>query len=126
MLVERLDEFIFRAKELFVQSPDNVRYSIKYRNCHGRLVAKVTDDKVCLLYKTDQSVDLNKLEKLHDWWFGACTGVKRVRLGSEVDEVSNVALKGAKGPAKQEDKAAAATSTGGKNKTKSKRRKGKR
>eukprot|EP00192_Tetraselmis_astigmatica_P016897 CAMPEP_0117677248 /NCGR_PEP_ID=MMETSP0804-20121206/16643_1 /TAXON_ID=1074897 /ORGANISM="Tetraselmis astigmatica, Strain CCMP880" /LENGTH=79 /DNA_ID=CAMNT_0005486517 /DNA_START=307 /DNA_END=546 /DNA_ORIENTATION=- len=42
---------------------------MKYRHCNGKVVLKVTDDKECLLYKTDQLSDLKKIEKLNNLFF---------------------------------------------------------
>eukprot|EP00850_Spirogloea_muscicola_P004428 SM000019S04972 [mRNA] locus=s19:384192:384848:+ [translate_table: standard] len=42
---------------------------MKYRHCQGQLVLKVTDDNVCLKYKTDQAQDARKMEKLNNLFF---------------------------------------------------------
>uniref|UniRef100_A0A3B3T184 Signal recognition particle 9 kDa protein n=1 Tax=Paramormyrops kingsleyae TaxID=1676925 RepID=A0A3B3T184_9TELE len=42
----------------------SVRVVLKYRHCDGNLCMKVTDDAVCLQYKTDQAQDVKKIEKL--------------------------------------------------------------
>uniref|UniRef100_A0A803J8S6 Signal recognition particle 9 kDa protein n=1 Tax=Xenopus tropicalis TaxID=8364 RepID=A0A803J8S6_XENTR len=42
-----------------------VRVVLKYRHCDGNLCIKVTDDVVCLLYRTDQAQDVKKIEKFH-------------------------------------------------------------
>ncbi|KAJ1148779.1 hypothetical protein NDU88_001605 [Pleurodeles waltl] len=42
-----------------------VRVVLKYRHCDGNLCIKVTDDLVCLQYKTDQAQDVKKIEKFH-------------------------------------------------------------
>ncbi|KAF0023094.1 hypothetical protein F2P81_023724 [Scophthalmus maximus] len=42
-----------------------VRVVLKYRHCDGNLCIKVTDNAVCLQYKTDQAQDVKKIEKLH-------------------------------------------------------------
>uniref|UniRef100_A0A4W3JDT2 Signal recognition particle 9 n=1 Tax=Callorhinchus milii TaxID=7868 RepID=A0A4W3JDT2_CALMI len=43
-----------------------VRVVIKYRHCDGILAMKVTDDVVCLQYKTDQAQDVKKVEKFQN------------------------------------------------------------
>ncbi|GCC21396.1 hypothetical protein chiPu_0019866 [Chiloscyllium punctatum] len=43
-----------------------VRVVIKYRHCAGLLSMKVTDDVVCLQYKTDQAQDVKKFEKFQN------------------------------------------------------------
>ncbi|KAF9359310.1 hypothetical protein BGX34_008446 [Mortierella sp. NVP85] len=59
------DEFQRAAEELYLLSPNNTRYVAKYRHVEGKLVLKVTDDRTCLKYKTDQMQDLNKFERLN-------------------------------------------------------------
>mmetsp|Transcript_10707 Transcript_10707/g.19835 ORF Transcript_10707/g.19835 Transcript_10707/m.19835 type:complete len:90 (-) Transcript_10707:1767-2036(-) len=51
----------------------------------------MTDDKVCLTYKSDQSVDLYNLHELNAWFFSSCTGVKRPRSEPTQDEAENTA-----------------------------------
>ncbi|XP_041418149.1 signal recognition particle 9kDa L homeolog isoform X1 [Xenopus laevis] len=48
-----------------LQSNMLVRVVLKYRHCEGNLCIKVTDDVVCLLYRTDQAQDVKKIEKFH-------------------------------------------------------------
>ncbi|KAF9939060.1 hypothetical protein BGZ75_002561 [Mortierella antarctica] len=59
------DEFQKAAEELYSLSPSRTRYVAKYRHVEGKLVLKVTDDRTCLKYKTDQMQDLNKFERLN-------------------------------------------------------------
>ncbi|KAF9954272.1 hypothetical protein BGZ65_004149, partial [Modicella reniformis] len=59
------DEFQKAAEELYMISPNDTRYVAKYRHIEGKLVLKVTDDRTCLKYKTDQMQDLNKFERLN-------------------------------------------------------------
>eukprot|EP00050_Salpingoeca_kvevrii_P012937 m.25814 g.25814 ORF g.25814 m.25814 type:complete len:120 (-) comp4485_c0_seq1:22-381(-) len=42
------------------------RLTMKYRHCDGKLEFKVTDDRVCLKYCTEQMQDLKKMEKLNN------------------------------------------------------------
>lgn len=39
------------------------RYSMKYDHKNGYLKLKMTDDNVCLIYKTEMSQDLKKIDK---------------------------------------------------------------
>merc|ERR1712060_570808 len=39
------------------------RYLAKYRNVDSKCILKVTDDNVCLKYRTDQITDLRKIER---------------------------------------------------------------
>ncbi|CAM8927499.1 unnamed protein product [Rhodiola kirilowii] len=67
--VETWDDFLERSVQLFRADPEATRYQMKYRHCDGKLVAKVTDNKECIKYKTDQAQDLKKLEKLNNMFF---------------------------------------------------------
>jgi len=61
---DKFDEFAIQAKALFLSNPDKTRYTITYRIKESRLVLKVTDNRACLKYKTDQQMDLKRIEKL--------------------------------------------------------------
>uniref|UniRef100_A0A7S0EHL1 Signal recognition particle 9 kDa protein n=1 Tax=Hanusia phi TaxID=3032 RepID=A0A7S0EHL1_9CRYP len=63
--INHWDEFMQAAQELLIKSPDKTRYLIKYRHIDAQLVLKVTDDVVCIKYKTDQSLDVKKMERLN-------------------------------------------------------------
>ncbi|CEL95450.1 unnamed protein product [Vitrella brassicaformis CCMP3155] len=64
--LEDFDEFQSAAQELFAKNSGHrqVRYQVKYRHCDGKVVLKVTDDRVCLKYKTDQLTDMRRIERL--------------------------------------------------------------
>mmetsp|Transcript_862 Transcript_862/g.1020 ORF Transcript_862/g.1020 Transcript_862/m.1020 type:complete len:126 (-) Transcript_862:678-1055(-) len=66
---ESWDVFYQKAEELFRADPLNTRYVTKYRHCDGKLVLKVTDDRVCLKFRTDQAQDLKRLDKLNQLFF---------------------------------------------------------
>ncbi|KAJ0240277.1 Signal recognition particle 9 kDa protein [Hirschfeldia incana] len=63
------DEFVDRSVQLFRADPNSTRYGIKYRHCDGKLVLKVTDNKQCLKFKTDQAQEAKKMEKLNNIFF---------------------------------------------------------
>ncbi|KAG8486854.1 hypothetical protein CXB51_020313 [Gossypium anomalum] len=63
------DEFVERTVQLFRASPESTRYCMKYRHCDGKLVLKVTDNKECLKFKTDQAQEAKKMEKLNNIFF---------------------------------------------------------
>ncbi|KAK4374448.1 hypothetical protein RND71_005125 [Anisodus tanguticus] len=63
------DDFVERSVHLFRADPEKTRYVMKYRHCDGKLVLKVTDDKECLKFKTDQAQDAKKMEKLNNIFF---------------------------------------------------------
>ncbi|CAO2835213.1 unnamed protein product [Amaranthus hypochondriacus] len=73
------DEFVERSVQLFRADPESTRYSMKYRHCDGKLVLKVTDNKECLKFKTDQAQDAKKMEKLNNIFFAL------MARGPEVD-----------------------------------------
>jgi len=58
-----------RFARSLVRSFARCRYTLKYRDSDGTLIAKMTDDATCLKYKTDRQADLKKLEGLHDTLF---------------------------------------------------------
>ena len=66
VLVEDWDTFYAEAEKLYVEHPDHTRYVAKYRHCDGKLELKVTNDRVCLKYVTDQQQDLKRIEKLNN------------------------------------------------------------
>ncbi|KAF8091747.1 hypothetical protein N665_0436s0010 [Sinapis alba] len=63
------DEFVDRSVQLFKADPESTRYVVKYRHCDGKLVLKVTDNKECLKFKTDQAQEAKKMEKLNNIFF---------------------------------------------------------
>ncbi|XP_071499353.1 signal recognition particle 9 kDa protein-like [Diadema setosum] len=57
------EEFSKAAERLYLSDPSKVRIVTKYRHCDSKLSVKVTDDQVCLQYRTEHSQDLKKVEK---------------------------------------------------------------
>ncbi|GLG95896.1 Signal recognition particle 9 kDa protein [Gryllus bimaculatus] len=57
------EEFEKAAEMLYLQDPMKVRYTMKYRHCEGCLCLKLTNDSVCVQYKTEIIQDLKKIEK---------------------------------------------------------------
>ncbi|XP_035215270.1 signal recognition particle 9 kDa protein-like isoform X2 [Stegodyphus dumicola] len=41
-----------------------VRFTMKYRHCDGKLIIKITDNHTCLMYLTEHTQDVKKIEKL--------------------------------------------------------------
>nr|CAD7200069.1 unnamed protein product [Timema douglasi] len=58
------EEFEKAAERLYLQDPMKVRYTMKYVHKDGSLTLKLTDDVVCLQYKTEILQDLKKVDKL--------------------------------------------------------------
>merc|ERR1712190_152283 len=61
--LEDFEEFQAAAQSLFKSSPLRTRYLSKYRHCDSKVILKVTNDKVCLKYRTNQIADLRKIER---------------------------------------------------------------
>ncbi|KAG6554795.1 hypothetical protein Mapa_003815 [Marchantia paleacea] len=83
--IESWDDFLERAVVMFRADPVGTRYVMKYRHCDGKLVLKVTDDRVCLKFKTDQLQDAKKMEKMNNIFF---TLMARGPDAEVVEEVS--------------------------------------
>lgn len=63
--IENWNEFASAAEALYLENPLRCRLVMKYRHKDGQLSVKCTDDKVCLLYKTENSQDIKRIEKLN-------------------------------------------------------------
>ena len=50
----------------YVEHPAHTRYTLKYRHTDGKVVLKVTNDRQCLKYLTDQAGDVKRIEKLNN------------------------------------------------------------
>ena len=57
------EEFEAAAERLYLQDPMKVRFTTKYDHSKGCLVLKMTDNAVCLQYKTEVAQDIKKCEK---------------------------------------------------------------
>uniref|UniRef100_A0A7S4IUA7 Signal recognition particle 9 kDa protein n=1 Tax=Prymnesium polylepis TaxID=72548 RepID=A0A7S4IUA7_9EUKA len=60
------DTFYAEAEKMYIDHPAQTRYVMKYRHCDGKIVLKVTNDRVCLKYQTDQASDVKRLDKLNN------------------------------------------------------------
>ena len=94
--IEEWETFFTEAEKLYTQHPAHVRpsaraparcrwltlhrpraqtrYVVKYRHCDGKLVLKVTNDRVCLKFATDQAQDAKRMEKLNNLLFSYMCG----------------------------------------------------
>jgi len=61
--LDNWEEFEKAAERLYLQDPMKVRYSTKYDHSAGCLEMKMTDDAVCLQFKSDAAADVKKMEK---------------------------------------------------------------
>ncbi|XP_047145600.1 signal recognition particle 9 kDa protein isoform X1 [Hydra vulgaris] len=64
--IETWEEFTKAAEQLYLSNPKKTRFTMKYRNCEGKLVVKMTDDVVVLKYRTEHAQDVKKVEKLNN------------------------------------------------------------
>lgn len=93
--IEEWETFFAEAEKLYTEHPAHVRascapqallladtpllrpqtrYVVKYRHCDGKLVLKVTNDRVCLKFATDQAQDAKRMEKLNNLFFSYMCG----------------------------------------------------
>ena len=104
MLLPSLDAFVAEAEKLYVEHPDHTRYVVKYRHVDGKLELKVTNDRVCLKFVTDQQQDLKRIDKLNNLFLTYMCG--KDPYAAEDESAPVAAAK----PASGGDDAAAATS----------------
>jgi len=57
------EDFEKAAERLYLQDPMKARYVMQYDHKEGCLKMKMTDDVVCIQYKTDAAQDVRRLEK---------------------------------------------------------------
>ncbi|BDA40442.1 probable signal recognition particle 9 kDa protein at N-terminal half [Coccomyxa sp. Obi] len=69
MFIEDWNSFYEQAEQLYRNDPLRTRYVLKYSHSGGKLVLKVTDDRLCLQFQTDQLADVKKVEKLNNLFF---------------------------------------------------------
>jgi len=53
------------AEALYIKSPNDTRYCVKWKSSEGKLVLKITDNVTCLKFKTYSSIFLNRFEALN-------------------------------------------------------------
>ncbi|XP_073988612.1 signal recognition particle 9 [Rhodnius prolixus] len=63
MYLNSWDEFEKAAQNLYLQDPMKIRYSMKYTHNKNLLKVKLTDNSVCLQYKTENQPEVKKIEK---------------------------------------------------------------
>ncbi|XP_017783521.1 PREDICTED: signal recognition particle 9 kDa protein [Nicrophorus vespilloides] len=57
------EDFEKAAEKLYLQEPSKARYTMKYVHSKNQLVLKMTDDVVCLQYKTEVQQDIRRIDK---------------------------------------------------------------
>ncbi|WVO15450.1 hypothetical protein L204_103108 [Cryptococcus depauperatus] len=63
--IKNWTDFESAATDLYVRSPNKVRYCVKLQPKTGHLVLKVTDNVKCIKYKTFSSIILNRFDSLN-------------------------------------------------------------
>ncbi|CAG9563116.1 unnamed protein product [Danaus chrysippus] len=61
-LITIWEDFEKSAEMLYLSDPLNTRYSLKYSHSKGIVIVKITDNKKCLLYKTEVQQDVRKID----------------------------------------------------------------
>ncbi|KAJ2776246.1 Signal recognition particle protein [Coemansia interrupta] len=59
------EQFETAAAGVYAASPDQARYTVKYRNTTASLVLKVTDDTTCVQLHTERLDDIKRIAHLH-------------------------------------------------------------
>ncbi len=72
--IQTWEEFAAKAQALYTANPAATRYTFKYTHASSQLVVKITDDKACLKFRTDQANDLKRVLAFNQWYFGQATG----------------------------------------------------
>merc|ERR1712087_159380 len=83
--IEDWETFYAEAEKLYIEHPAHTRYVLKYRHKDGKLVLKVTNDRVCLKFTTDQAQDVKRIEKLNNLFVTHMCG-KDPHEATEVDD----------------------------------------
>ena len=121
--IDSLETFVAEAEKLYVEHPEHTRYVAKYRHVDGKLELKVTNDRVCLKFETDQQQDLKRIDKLNALFLSYMCG-----KDPYADPGEDVVMGGAPRPASAGDDAptsserpASGGGTPGRNKKKAKK-----
>eukprot|EP00927_Polykrikos_kofoidii_P033636 TRINITY_DN2845_c0_g1_i1.p3 TRINITY_DN2845_c0_g1~~TRINITY_DN2845_c0_g1_i1.p3 ORF type:complete len:107 (+),score=27.98 TRINITY_DN2845_c0_g1_i1:90-410(+) len=98
--LQDFEEFQSAALTLFSANPHRTRYLMKFRHVDGKAVLKVTDNKVCLKYKSNQLSDLRKIQRFSQA-FARWTCTQNVEEVAEHDAELEDAKEAAKPQAKR-------------------------
>ncbi|XP_054999410.1 signal recognition particle 9 kDa protein [Sorex araneus] len=79
------EEFSRTVEKLYLSGPMKARVVLKYRHSDGSLCMKVTDDLVCLVYKTDQAQDVKKIKKFHSQLMKLMVAMESRSVAMETD-----------------------------------------
>mmetsp|Transcript_41632 Transcript_41632/g.73111 ORF Transcript_41632/g.73111 Transcript_41632/m.73111 type:complete len:109 (-) Transcript_41632:176-502(-) len=61
--LQDFEEFQMAAQNLFVKDPLRTRFACKYRHKDARTILKVTNNRICIKFKTCWSSDVKQIEK---------------------------------------------------------------
>jgi len=92
VLIHNWLDFLTQAKQLYIDSPAQTRYSIKYRHADAEMTLKVTDDHKCLLFRSHLQSDLRYVDKINSAFFKLMTAKQpeQVQLTEELSEERKV------------------------------------
>ncbi len=62
--IENWDDFAAESERLLLSAPSKTRYTFKYVAKEGVFELKVTDDRTCLKFKSDQKAHIRKMESM--------------------------------------------------------------
>ena len=80
------DEFQTVALQLYANDPLRARFHMKYKPVEGVIVVRITDNRVCLKYRTDQLADVKRVEQLTTKFLTDMTN-KHVSDGGDVSMI---------------------------------------
>ena len=64
--IDDWETFFAAAEKLYNEHPAHTRFVMKYRHRDGKVVLKVTNDRVCIKYQTDQAAGVKRIDKLNN------------------------------------------------------------
>jgi len=92
------EDFEKAAERLYLQDPMKARFVTKYDHSEGSLGMKMTDDVVCIQFKTDAAQDVRRLEKFvnnlmrhmasreHNW---NLSNLKKLKKNQSLKKINN-------------------------------------
>lgn len=60
--IQNWEEFSKAAQGLYLDDPMKCRFVLKYRHNDGKLVIKMTDNRICLMYSAKNHQEVKKIE----------------------------------------------------------------
>ncbi|CAK0909895.1 unnamed protein product [Prorocentrum cordatum] len=87
--LEDFEEFQAASQSLFASDPLKTRYLITYKHSTHRVVLKVTNDIVCLKYKTKDIANLKLVERFTQKFARWCVTEDMEKLDEEDAELAD-------------------------------------